>query len=99
MRNTIGDDGCSADCTEQSRNFVCRVAGQPCERIVFCGDGRVAGDESCEDGQSYELKYPSLHYDPTQLEKAIQENVPILVSNMSAFELTGKIYNLLAAAK
>jgi hypothetical protein len=33
------------------------------------------------------------------LEKAIQENVPILVSNMSAFELTGKIYNLLAAAK
>jgi hypothetical protein len=33
------------------------------------------------------------------LEKAIQENVPILVSNMPAFELTGKIYNLLAAAK
>jgi hypothetical protein len=31
------------------------------------------------------------------LEKAIQENIPILVSGMSAFELTGKIYNLLAA--
>src|SRR5208283_6137842 len=29
------------------------------------------------------------------LEKAIQENVPILISNLSAFELTGRIYNLL----
>ena len=33
------------------------------------------------------------------LEKAIQENVPIMVSNLSAFELTGKIYNLLNAGK
>ena len=31
------------------------------------------------------------------LEKAIQENIPIMVSGMSAFEVTGKIYNLLAA--
>ncbi|MFA5321590.1 MAG: hypothetical protein WC373_02875 [Smithella sp.] len=29
------------------------------------------------------------------LEKAIQENVPILISHMPAFELTGKIYNIL----
>lgn len=29
------------------------------------------------------------------LEKAIQENVPILVSDLPAFELTGKIYNIL----
>jgi hypothetical protein len=36
--------------------------------------------------------------EPTRdtLEKAIQENIPIMVSGMSAFELTGKIYNLLA---
>jgi hypothetical protein len=33
------------------------------------------------------------------LEKAIQENVPILVSSLPAFELTGKIYSLLASAK
>jgi hypothetical protein len=33
------------------------------------------------------------------LEKALQENVPILISNLPAFELTGRIYNLLTAAK
>jgi hypothetical protein len=33
------------------------------------------------------------------LEKAIQENVPILVSDLSAFELTGRIYNLLNSGK
>jgi len=33
------------------------------------------------------------------LERAIKENVPIMVSNLSAFELTGKIYFLLTAAK
>ncbi|MCE5210131.1 MAG: serine kinase [Deltaproteobacteria bacterium] len=32
------------------------------------------------------------------LEKAVQENVPILISNLTAFETTGKIYNLLNAA-
>jgi hypothetical protein len=30
------------------------------------------------------------------LEKAVLENIPIMVSDLSAFELTGKIYNLLA---
>jgi hypothetical protein len=33
------------------------------------------------------------------LEKAILENIPIMVSDMSAFELTGKIYHLLATSK
>lgn len=33
------------------------------------------------------------------LERAIKENVPILVSDMPAFELTGKIYDLLNEAK
>ena len=33
------------------------------------------------------------------LEKAIQENVPILISNLPAFELTGRIYNLLRTEK
>jgi hypothetical protein len=39
--------------------------------------------------------------EPTKdtLEKAIQENVPILISDLPAFELTGKIYRLLNAAK
>jgi hypothetical protein len=30
------------------------------------------------------------------LEKAVRENIPIMVSDLSAYELTGKIYNLLA---
>jgi hypothetical protein len=30
------------------------------------------------------------------LEKAVKENVPIMVSDLPAFELTGKIFNLLA---
>ena len=30
------------------------------------------------------------------LEKAVRENIPIMVSDLSAFELTGKICNLLA---
>jgi hypothetical protein len=30
------------------------------------------------------------------LEKAIRENIPIMVSEMSAFELTGTIFNMLA---
>ena len=33
------------------------------------------------------------------LEKAVKENIPIMVSDLSAFELTGKIYNLLAEKK
>lgn len=33
------------------------------------------------------------------LEKAIAENVPLLISNLPAFELTGKIYSLLSATK
>jgi hypothetical protein len=33
------------------------------------------------------------------LERAIKENVPILICNLPAFELTGRIYNLLSAAK
>ncbi len=33
------------------------------------------------------------------LEKAIQENIPILVSDLPAFEITGRIYDLLKAAK
>ncbi len=33
------------------------------------------------------------------LEKAIQEHVPILVSDLPAFELTGRIYNLLKMEK
>jgi hypothetical protein len=33
------------------------------------------------------------------LERAIKENVPILISDLSAFELTGKIYDLLNEAK
>jgi len=33
------------------------------------------------------------------LERAAQENMPLMVSDLPAFELTGKIFNLLAAEK
>ncbi len=33
------------------------------------------------------------------MERAAQENMPIMVSDLPAFELTGKIFNLLAAEK
>jgi hypothetical protein len=33
---------------------------------------------------------------PNTLEKAVKENIPIMVSEMSAFELTGTIFNMLA---
>lgn len=33
---------------------------------------------------------------PDTLEKAVRENIPILVSRMSAYELSGNIFNLLA---
>jgi len=32
------------------------------------------------------------------LEKAIKEGIPILISDLSAFELTGRIYNLIKSA-
>ena len=48
--NAVGDDGCSADCTERSRNYICATPGEPCTRVVICGDGRIGGDETCEDG-------------------------------------------------
>ncbi|MFC1641688.1 DUF4215 domain-containing protein, partial [Myxococcota bacterium] len=46
--NQTPDDGCSADCTEQGIDYDCRVAGQLCLKLVACGDGRVAGTETCE---------------------------------------------------
>lgn len=33
------------------------------------------------------------------LEKAVRENVPILITDLSAFEVTGRIYNLLNSGK
>jgi hypothetical protein len=32
---------------------------------------------------------------PDTLEKAVKEEIPIMVSELSAFEVTGKLYNLL----
>ena len=32
--------------------------------------------------------------EPTMLQKAMEENVPLLVSDLPAFELTGRLYNL-----
>ena len=43
--NTVAGDGCSASCATES-GAVCTLPGQPCTTI--CGDGFVAGSETCE---------------------------------------------------
>jgi fibro-slime domain-containing protein len=43
-------DGCSADCTQRERDYVCPAPGQACVLMVVCGDGKIAGDEHCDDG-------------------------------------------------
>ncbi|MGF1468718.1 MAG: DUF4215 domain-containing protein [Sandaracinaceae bacterium] len=47
--NTVGGDGCAADCSEVEDDFVCPEEGQPCVPTVVCGDGVLEGDEGCDD--------------------------------------------------
>ncbi|MET0385146.1 MAG: DUF4215 domain-containing protein [Polyangiales bacterium] len=48
--NDRSGDGCSADCTQRERDYVCPAPGQACVSSVVCGDGRVSGRERCDDG-------------------------------------------------
>lgn len=48
--NSLGGDGCSADCTQVEKDFVCPGPGESCVFTVVCGDGRIAGPETCDDG-------------------------------------------------
>ena len=46
--NDEGSDGCDATC-QLEPGWVCPVIGVACE-AALCGDGIIAGNEQCEDG-------------------------------------------------
>ncbi len=48
--NTVGGDGCSADCKTIEEGFTCAREGAACNAI--CGDGKLLGDEECDDGNA-----------------------------------------------
>ncbi len=55
--NTVGGDGCSADCSLVEPTFTCpNVGGNggPCTKVAAnsCGDGILAGNEQCDDGNT-----------------------------------------------
>lgn len=50
--NTVGGDGCSADCFAVEANFTCPTPGQLCVSTIVCGDGQVTGNEQCDDGNA-----------------------------------------------
>ncbi|MDX2055669.1 MAG: DUF4215 domain-containing protein [Polyangiaceae bacterium] len=43
-----GGDGCAATCVTEA-NFACPEPGSPCVSTVVCGDGKVTGNETCDD--------------------------------------------------
>jgi cysteine-rich repeat protein len=49
--NFVGGDGCTSACDQIEANYVCPTPGQPCVTTVVCGDGRVTGSETCDDGK------------------------------------------------
>ena len=46
--NSIGADGCAANCRSTDAGFTCATPGKPCD--TTCGDGILAGKEQCDDG-------------------------------------------------
>ena len=46
--NRTGGDGCSPDCKTET-DWICPTPGSPCLYTVVCGDGLVAGAETCDD--------------------------------------------------
>ncbi len=48
--NTVGDDGCNADCLSVLPGYSCAQPGKLCQPIARCGDGLVAPSEQCDDG-------------------------------------------------
>jgi fibro-slime domain-containing protein len=53
--NTVSGDGCSADCAQVEAGYTCpdvSGSGGPCVKAPAntCGDGIVAGNEQCDDG-------------------------------------------------
>jgi fibro-slime domain-containing protein len=55
--NTVSGDGCSSDCTIVETGYTCpdvNGSGGPCIKAPanVCGDGHVAGNEQCDDGNT-----------------------------------------------
>src|SRR5690606_10859219 len=50
--NTVGDDGCNADCLGVMPGYSCAQPGELCQPIARCGDGLVAPSEQCDDGNT-----------------------------------------------
>jgi fibro-slime domain-containing protein len=50
--NTIGGDGCSADCRRVEQGYSCIPAGQRCRQVARCGDGVKVSPEQCDDGNT-----------------------------------------------
>ena len=50
--NTVGGDGCSADCLCVAAGWQCQPPGEPCYPIAVCGDGVVVAPEPCDDGNT-----------------------------------------------
>lgn len=55
--NTVSGDGCSWDCLSVESGCECLEAGGACHcssdvepEAAVCGDGKVSGDEKCDDG-------------------------------------------------
>src|SRR6187549_3265290 len=40
-------DGCSSDCLDVDEDYLCLEEGEPCERVVTCGNGILEGSEVC----------------------------------------------------
>ncbi|XXF80294.1 DUF4215 domain-containing protein [Myxococcaceae bacterium GXIMD 01537] len=49
--NTVGGDGCAADCSQVEAGWTCPVAGTACTQVQQprCGDGRLDTGEKCDD--------------------------------------------------
>jgi fibro-slime domain-containing protein len=55
--NTAGGDGCTADCSMVEAGYTCPNvggSGGPCSLVPvpMCGDGVLAGNEQCDDGNT-----------------------------------------------
>lgn len=47
--NTMGGDGCRADCSRVEPDYLCPTPGMACRTTAVCGDGRIGGPEQCDD--------------------------------------------------
>jgi len=50
--NTVGGDGCAANCLAVEAGYSCQPPGVACHQIARCGDGLVASSEVCDDGNT-----------------------------------------------